>query len=313
MRRQRATTAVFRPRWRHFTLSLCLIVSNLCSEGVMAQVRGGGGALSQAGAPPPAVQLAVNGRTPPAQLLISAQAAAAARRRDAAITARVRGTNRDAHRRRRENESSAARAARLDAQRQRQAILRAQRRNQVELNDGVDDAPLPSLFERIFGRPRANPAGPSPAARPPPRVVLPSTMRERFAAAVRARAVADAAAVAALVPHRAPSRIGAGILHDMGTRAPCVHCGAPVWSFEGARCCHQGREVLGPGQSPPIDPEYEEFLRSPGLSGASRSIQHQVCYGAMGTTPARADGGREVCAVHLSMVCACTTCTAPLS
>ena len=97
----------------------------------------------------------------------------------------------------------AARAARLDAQRQRQAILRAQRRNQVELNEGVDDAPLPSLFERIFGRPRANPAGPSPAARPPPRVVLPSTMRERFAAAVRARAVADAAAVAALVPHRA--------------------------------------------------------------------------------------------------------------
>jgi hypothetical protein len=79
--------------------------------------------------------------------------------------------------------------------------------------------------------------------------------------------------------------------HRLAARAPCKHCGAPVWPSEGAACCSGGKHILGPAFNPPIDDEYLSMMQQPHFSHDSRLINSALALGSQCTAPSRAIGG----------------------
>jgi hypothetical protein len=74
-------------------------------------------------------------------------------------------------------------------------------------------------------------------------------------------------------------------------RTPCGHCGAMIWRAERNLCCHGGAHVLTDDHNPPLTPEYEAFLRSPGLGDSSRTINQYCSFVALCASPEAAVGG----------------------
>ena len=93
--------------------------------------------------------------------------------------------------------------------------------------------------------------------------------------------------------------------HRLAARAPCKHCGAPVWPSEGAACCSGGKHILGPAFNPPIDDEYLSMMQQPHFCHDSRLINSALALGSQCTAPSRAIGGlgfHEQHYAHLSLL-----------